>query len=383
MRVCIIRNAEASSNAGLFRITDALMDIEAKPLTLTRSRFSKSMSGKFIYKPFKYQEQSIPNYELQFKTDFGRGIRNIFQLVLYQFFTTLWLIKNRKKFDVIHAFDLDSGIPALICSILTKKKLIYHIADFYIDSRQGIPSGFKKYVRKLEYFIIAKSDATIICTEERKEQIKGSHPKNLYVVHNSPVEQLQIDFINSDANKDKDDSSNLLTLGYVGGLSKNRFINETINFVKNNPQVTLKIAGFGRSEELVKEVAANYNNILYYGRVSYEDALKLYSECDVMFAMYDPTVPNHKYSAPNKVYEAMLLGLPIIVAKGTGIDKLVESEKIGFSIQYSEEEFNSTIKSLMEQKRLLEQFKHNSKEAFKNYSWAKMKKRVQEIYINL
>ncbi|MFD2131640.1 hypothetical protein ACFSKI_10510 [Pseudogracilibacillus auburnensis] len=123
MRVCIIRNAEASSNAGLFRIIDALMDIEAKPLTLTRSRFSKSKSGKFIYKPFKYQEQSIPNYELQFKTDFGRGIRNIFQLVLFQFFTILWLLKNRKKFDVIHAFDLDSGIPALICSILTKKKL--------------------------------------------------------------------------------------------------------------------------------------------------------------------------------------------------------------------------------------------------------------------
>ena len=46
--------------------------------------------------------------------------------------------------------------------------------------------------------------------------------------------------------------------------------------------------------------------------------------------MYDPNVPNHRYSAPNKFYEALALGKPIVVAKGTGID--VEVERLGVGI---------------------------------------------------
>ena len=53
--------------------------------------------------------------------------------------------------------------------------------------------------------------------------------------------------------------------------------------------------------------------------IDYESALELYAKCDLMFALYDPAIPNHRYSAPNKVYEAMLLGKPIIVAEGTGV----------------------------------------------------------------
>ncbi|MGJ9458091.1 glycosyltransferase family 4 protein [Oceanobacillus sp. CF4.6] len=383
MRVCIIRNAEAESNAGIFRIIDALIDLEMKPFTLTRSRFSNSKSGQFSYKPFKYKEQTIPNYEMEFKTGFGRGVRNLFQLVFYQLFTLLWLLKNKNKFDAIHAFDLDSGLPALICSMFMKKKIIYHIADFYVDSRQGIPSAFKKYVRKLEHLVISKADATVICTEERKEQIKGSHPKKLYVIHNSPVEKFKLKTISENTKKNIEDDLSTLTIGYVGGLTETRFIKEVISFTKNNPHITLKIAGFGNEEKIIKEAAADYNNILFYGRISYENALKLYSQCDVMFAIYNPMVPNHTYSAPNKVYEAMMLGLPIIVAKGTGIDSLVEKEKIGFSINYSEDEFSNTLKYLIDDKNLLNQFKANSKEAFKEYSWTNMKKRVQDMYMNL
>jgi glycosyltransferase involved in cell wall biosynthesis len=381
MRVCIIRNAEARSNAGIIRIMDALIDKDAKPITLTRSRFSERKNGKFLYKPFKYKNQLISNYEMQFKTDMGRGIRNLFQLILYQILITLWLMKNSGKYDAIHAFDLDAGIPALICSKLKRKKFIYHIADFYIDSRQGIPSKLRKYVRILEYSVISKADTTIICTEERREQIKNSNPKKLYVVHNTPVEQYQLE--NRIRNKDEINNNGLLTLGYVGGLFETRFIRQIIDFVKNNPNVRLNIAGLGPMEPLVKEAADNHHNIIYYGRISYEDALVLYSQCDVMFAMYDPSIPNHKYSAPNKVYEAMMLGMPIIVAKGTGIDKLVETEKIGFSIEYSKKEFCNTIQYILEHKELLKQFEINSHEAFNKYSWKNMKEKVQDIYIDL
>lgn len=381
MRVCVIRNAEAKSNAGIMRIIDALTNANINSFTLTRNRFDKGKKGEFLYKPFRHNDKEIANYELQFDTELGKGVKNILQLLLYQYFTLMWLIKNRKDYDAVHAYDLDSGLPALVTSILTKKKLVYHIADFYVDSRKGIPSKFKKIIKKLEFFIISKANVTIICTEEREQQIAGSKPQKLYVIHNSPVDQVIERNIRDDELVNRLEES--ITLGYVGGLTDTRFINEIINIAKTNSEINLKIAGFGPLEEHVVESSEDQKNIDFYGRVNYEDALNLYSECDLMFAMYDPSVPNHKYSAPNKVYEAMMLGLPIIVAKDTGIDSLVESEKIGFSINYNEGEFLKKVKHLINDKELLRNIKHNSAIAYDYYSWDNMKRKVQEIYNSL
>jgi len=383
MKVGILRNAEAKSNAGILRITDALVDIGIKPVIISRSRFINGQKKRYINKSIEYKGQSIPNYEMQIETEFGRGLKNLYQLIQYQLFTLIWLLQNKDKVDVIHAFDLDAGLPALIYSKLTKKKFIYHIADFYIDSRQGIPLKIKKYVKKLEYYLISQADATIICTDDRKYQIKGSSPKALYVIHNSPVEEYKVAKNTNNLIGTKNNSNGSLTLGYVGGLSDKRFIDKVLKFARENPEFTLKLAGYGRIEKAVKEAASKYANIHFYGRVSYEEALNLYSTCDVMFAIYDPTVPNHKYSAPNKVYEAMMLGLPIIVAKDTGIDSIVETEKIGFSINYNEESFTDIIKYLNENKYVLEEFNINSKKAYSYYSWENMKKKVQEIYTNI
>lgn len=54
-----------------------------------------------------------------------------------------------------------------------------------------------------------------------------------------------------------------------------------------------------------------------------------------MTAIYDPKVPNHRYAAPNKFYEALMLGKPIVMAKNTGFDEIIEENNIGCLIEYS------------------------------------------------
>ena len=101
---------------------------------------------------------------------------------------------------------------------------------------------------------------------------------------------------------------------------------------------------------------------------------------DIMFAIYDPVVPNHKYSAPNKVYEAMRYGKPIIVAKGTGIDKLVEREKMGISIDYTNESFEEVLKYISTNINEIKYMGKRAKMAYDFYSWCEMKKRIINIY---
>lgn len=378
MRICIARNAEARTNAAIARITDALDSEANNIILLTRNRFAeKRKKINIIY--YKTSHSFIPNYEISLKSQPGKGIINIFQLIHLQIIAFFWFFKNRNKFDVIHAFDLDMGLPAYLLSIITKKKYVYHIADFYVDSR-GVPYILKPIIRWLEFLVINRATATIICTEDRESQIEGSKPKNLTVIHNTPsVPKEMVDILSFKDEISSDDNSNL-TLTYVGSLSEKRFIKSAIEIIKDIPNITLHIAGMGTLTEYVKDMSSKYTNINFHGMVDYKEALKLYSKTDLMFALYDPGVPNHKYSAPNKVYEAMMLGKPIIVAKNTGVDKIVKDNEMGLIINYSEKEFKNLLFSILDKSINLEELGTNAKRAYQNYSWCEMKERLVNLY---
>src|SRR5699024_4254680 len=160
MRVCIIRNAENRTNASITRVVDAVLSSDNKCILLTRNRYGKTK--RTIRKTYTYNQQNIDNYEINIKTRTGRGLLNLFQLIFYQLIVFIWLIRHKDKYDIIHAFDLDAGIPTLIVSKVLGRKYIYHVADFYVDSRGGIPAIFKKAIRQLEYFVINNAETTIL-----------------------------------------------------------------------------------------------------------------------------------------------------------------------------------------------------------------------------
>ncbi len=255
--------------------------------------------------------------------------------------------------------------------------MIYHIADFYADSRNGISGVIRSIVKRVEFFVINSSDATIICTEHRREQIKGASPKRLCVVHNSPV----VDVVRDTRVYERDiDSNDYINIAYVGSLTENRFIKELIEACSKNDKVRLNIGGFGELYDYVENESKKFNNISFFGMMKYEDVFEIYWKCDLMVAIYDPDVANHTFSAPNKVYESMMTGTPIIVAKDTSVDRIVEKEKIGFTIGYDITEFNKLMNSILEDKSILKEYGDNAKKAYPLYSWSQMKERVIRLY---
>jgi len=126
-------------------------------------------------------------YRFNIKADFGQGLKNFKPLLKWQMELLKWLIKNRKSYDLIHAFDFDTVLPALFMKIFFNKKYVYDICDFYVDAF-SVPKLLKPLVKKLDFYAIKKAEATILVNESRVEQIKGSKPKKLVFIHNSPIE---------------------------------------------------------------------------------------------------------------------------------------------------------------------------------------------------
>lgn len=379
MKVCISRNAEARTNAALARVSDALCNEYDSVCLLTRNRYTDKKKSIKKYK-YSIANKQIDNYEISIKSTPGIGMINIFQLICFQSMAFIWFLRNRGKYDIIHAFDLDVGLPAFFISKVTKKKYIYHIADFYVDSRDNLPSKLKPFIRKIEYMVINNAISTIVCTEDRIRQIEGSKPKNIAVIHNTPVISNEL-IDNVTGNIEQHPAEDEIVFTYIGGLGENRFIKSALNIIKDYPQITLNIAGMGTLTDFVEDMSYKYPNINYFGMLEYTEALKLYSKTDFMFALYNPEIPNHKFSAPNKVYEAMLLGKPIIVAKNTGIDVIVNDNKMGYVIDYSEVDFRKLLVEIISSEYSnWEELGKNAKIAYDRYSWSKMKNRLVELY---
>jgi glycosyltransferase involved in cell wall biosynthesis len=103
-----------------------------------------------------------------------------------------------------------------------------------------------------------------------------------------------------------------------------------------------------------------------------------------MLAIYDPTFENHRFAAPNKFYESLMLGKPVIMARGTGMSEIVENNAIGELIEYSKEGFIDGVNRLIKRKDEWYLIGNRMKEIYRNqYCWDEMERRLIQLYADL
>lgn len=244
------------------------------------------------------------------------------------------LRRLKDEYSVIHACDFDTVLPAVLMHIFYGKKVIYDVFDWYVDSRNI--KGLIKYIfYALEYINIKCADAVIVCEPEREKQIMYK-PSKLWVLPNIPNFSTLLP-TNPPCKK--------LTLGYVGILGKGRGIGHLIEYAHKHPEVNIKIAGFGPLADLLTD-ASMYPNIQYFGSVKYVDALNIMNSSDIVMAIYEKINKNQILAAPNKYYEGLYLGKPIITTVGTIVGDKTIIYNTGYVIDEKYEDFEKLVDSI-------------------------------------
>lgn len=317
-------------------------------------------------------------YDAQLKH--GSGIKGLFKLAGF----VSWVNKTTKKIghiDAIHACDLDGAVGIVHFANKKKIPIVYDIYDYYIDSH-FVPSICRGLVEKLEINTINRSSCCIVCTEQRKSQIIKASPKYLEIIENTP--KISMDEISSTNEKTIEDKKFDVVLVYVGVLMENRLLREILEVISQHPNCLLYIGGVGELEEYVVNSAKMHSNVKYMGKMPYTEVLKLEKKADFLFATYNPNIANHKFSAANKIYEAMALGKPIFVCNDTGMDAIVRDENLGWTIDYDAESMFEIILENFQNEELLKKIQDNALTAYKTkHSWEIMEERLQEIYTRI
>ena len=309
------------------------------------------------------------------RSRFARGLMNFFPLLRWQMHLLVWLVRHRKDYDILHACDFDTILPALVCKKIFHKKLIYDIFDFYADHLRATPASLKRLIRLVDVWVIGQVDALILVDEQRIEQIAGAHPKRLAVIYNTPE-----DVWPELASQPTDDNS--IHLVYVGLVQIERGLLDILEVMRRHPVWKLDLAGFGGDEQQILQACKDLQNVTWHGRVPYETALSLSSQANVLVALYDPRIENHRYASPNKIFEAMLLAKPVIVARHTNMDRIIEQAGSGLVIDYGDVDALEAALMRLEKDPLLRQrLGQSGRRAYEQkYSWRVMERRLLDVY---
>lgn len=255
-------------------------------------------------------------------------------------------LKNIIKDDtaIIHACDLDTAFPAAYYKKISNKKvkIIFDIFDWFSATLYNQNKIIKSSFALMEKFSIKNSDYIIICEPERIAQIPYHIEQNkLFVLPNIPSFK-SADFLSKD--KKFEFNNDLITVTYVGGLYEQRCLDEIITIAEKG-FINLLIAGYG-DKRLENRLTNTHNNIKYFGKVKYEQGLNIMYNADIIYAMYSKTNPNHLFAAPNKYYEAMFLGKPILSTTGINMEEKILKNSMGYTTEEDISSIEFRINSL-------------------------------------
>jgi glycosyltransferase involved in cell wall biosynthesis len=336
------------------------------------------------------RESTSPKYEYRAGVEIHRflfkatyGLKLIFKLPIWAMYLIIFCLTN--KFDVLIPQNLDNLMPVWGIAKLKNVKIIYDIADFYSDAY--IPKRatiLRQIVAVTERFLIKRVDATIIADDSRFVQLGNVDRKNVIVVYNTPYddyESLSQNAIFNNSGISEFINGNFVIF-YGGMIASDRGLNQLVDAVNGIPDIRLVVAGYGPTQHEFEHYIKDKTNILYLGKVEYVKILELTYLSNCVAILYNPTLlPNFIYSSPNKMFEAMMCGKPIIAIKGTSMAQILIEENCGLVINsINVDELRLALFKLKSNPTLAINLGSNARNAYKyKYNWTIMENRLSNV----
>jgi glycosyltransferase involved in cell wall biosynthesis len=253
-----------------------------------------------------------------------------------------------KRTHVIHCHDFDTLPVGFLLAKLKNCKLVYDAHENYSKMIQyDVSAALGNMIDVVERQLIKHVDLTLTVGDILASEYREREANNVHVVGNWKNTSNFI-FDNEELIKLRKTlgvrGKKELIISYITTLKEERSIIQLIEAVQGQEDFVLILGGKGPLEEVIKEVIRKHHNIKYLGFVNPSDVPKYTALSDIIFYGFDTNNENSKYSAPNKLFEALAAGKALITGKVGEVGLIVDKFECGLVLEnYSP----STIRSAL------------------------------------
>lgn len=308
--------------------------------------------------------------------------RRIIQVVKYIEFI-FRTFSRTKGYDHIHCNDLNSlPIGVMRKLVSSKVKLIYD-AHEYETEVNGVKGIEKVIVKVMEKLLIRFADKVITVSDSiAEEYLKLYNIDKPNLVLNCPS---YVDIKKKNLFRELFDiHPEQKIFLYQGALQKGRGIEIILDAFQRleGESKVLVVMGYGELEGLVKATSYTNSNIFFQPAVKPEVLLDYTSSADFGISFIEDSCLSYRYCLPNKMFEYIMAGLPVLVSNLVEMKKFVEDASVGVvSSANTVEAFVTSLKEfeLLDYSKLQE----NVEKVKKEYCWETQEVELMKVYEGL
>lgn len=332
-------------------------------------------------KPRDYQTDRI-------KTWFKRSF-----LFYLEFNIRLFFRIFRIPADFYLGNDLDIMPATLGIARLRKKPIVYDTHEYFLGMAGMEQKPLRRSIWKfLEARVFARLKYIYTVSESIRNAYRRDYQKKLLVVRNTPSLQNHSPELTDDERKwistieiKIPEIKNLLLL-QGAGLNEFRGAEELVYsmiFLESSAFHLLIIGGGDVFTKLEKIIEQNHlaEKITLIQKMPFSVLTYFTRKARLGISIDKPTVLNHKYSLPNKFFEYLHAGVPVLSSRLIEQERIINQYDVGtFIDDYQPELIARKIREIFADPVLLDRWKQNTCKARQDLNWENESRIVLDIF---
>jgi glycosyltransferase involved in cell wall biosynthesis len=275
----------------------------------------------------------------------------------------MMLSAKRLNADVYVCNDLYT-LPVGAFMKLLGKRIIYDSHELYPDLVGGTPHYLRRLMRSIESLLIRSADVVVTVNDfiatELSSRYNISYP---IVIMNCPRTATSIT-----TNRRKAERRKIVL--YSGTFWQERGLENVVlacKYLRRDIQVVFR--GEGAIESKLRDMSRDLENCVIEKPVPIGEVIRKAAEADVGIVPYLPTTLNNLYASPNKLFEYLQAGLPVIGSDLPFVRKVIVENDIGLVFDPFDPKDIARAMNHITQDKVLEAKKANVEKIRSRFSW--------------
>jgi glycosyltransferase involved in cell wall biosynthesis len=296
-------------------------------------------------------------------------------------------IVREEPADIYHAHDLNTLPVAYLAVRRYGGKLVYDSHELYTET-SNLSRAERIVSRLTERFLIRRCHAVITVNDSIARELKARYKiQRPTVIMNCPM--LPSHSCKSNLLREKLGLSEKEPLVlYQGGFSHHRGLENLLTAIALVPRGKLVMMGWGRLEEDLRTIAQAKglmnNRVFFLPPVPQDELLLWTSSADAGVIPYRNVGLNNYFSLPNKLFEYIVAGIPVVASDFPELRRVIEEFKVGCTFNPDDpKDIARAISWVFEDEKRLVELKENARRAAAVLNWENEEKKLLELYRKL
>jgi glycosyltransferase involved in cell wall biosynthesis len=302
--------------------------------------------------------------------------------LFYLFFNLRLFLKLLfTKSDLLFSNDLDTLLPNYLVARIKKIPLIYDSHELFCEVPELVNSPGKKSIWEwLERKIVPQLSICITVNESIAEIFEKKYKVKFHVIRNIPEEVAGIEALSRAALDLPEDKKIIVLQG--AGINIDRGAEELVAAMQLVEGVILLIIGGGDVWSVLQQKVEDLqlqDKVKLIAKLPKAKMMQYTLNADLGLSIDKNTNLNYLYSLPNKIFDYLHAGVPVLASRLPEIEHIINKYKVGWFISsHQPEHIASAIKQIFDSGELTA-FKRNTLIAARELSWQTEKEKYLEI----